>query len=65
MNFAKIFFFVVSCFLALAAVSAAPEPRWKPLRKLEKLGQRVRDGVIKVGPAVSVISDAQGVLKQG
>nr|prf cecropin A precursor [Hyalophora cecropia] len=60
MNFSRIFFFTVfACLTALAMVNAAPEPKWKLFKKIEKVGQNIRDGIIKAGPAVAVVGQAQ------
>ncbi|XP_046973085.1 cecropin-B-like [Vanessa cardui] len=63
MNFAKIFFFVFACFLALSTVSAAPSPKWKIFKKIEKIGRNVRDGLIKAGPAIQVVGQATAIAK--
>lgn len=63
MNFSRILFFVFACFVALASVSAAPEPRWKIFKKIERVGQNIRDGVIKAGPAVAVLGQAKALGK--
>lgn len=34
MNFSSILFFMFACFIALASVSAVPEPRWKVFKKI-------------------------------
>ncbi|XP_075986691.1 hyphancin-3D [Anticarsia gemmatalis] len=63
MNFSRILFFVFACFVALASVSAAPEPRWKIFKKIERVGQNIRDGIIKAGPAVQVLGEAKAIGK--
>ncbi|XP_050553854.1 cecropin isoform X2 [Spodoptera frugiperda] len=63
MNFTKIFLFVFACFVLMATVSGAPEPRWKFFKKVEKLGQNIRDGIIKAGPAVAVVGSAAAIGK--
>ncbi|XP_072932950.1 cecropin-like [Epargyreus clarus] len=61
MNFSRIFFFVFACFLAMTAVSASP--KWKFLKKVERVGQHIRDGIIKAGPAVAVVGQAASIYK--
>ncbi|XP_048001689.1 cecropin-like [Leguminivora glycinivorella] len=63
MDFSKLLFFFFACFVALCSVGAAPEPRWKPFKKLERVGQHVRDGIIKAGPAVAVVGQAATIAK--
>ncbi|XP_037296025.1 cecropin [Manduca sexta] len=63
MNFSRIFFFVFALVLSLSAVSAAPEPKWKVFKKIEKVGQNIRDGIIKAGPAVAVVGQATSIYK--
>ncbi|XP_048001635.1 cecropin-like [Leguminivora glycinivorella] len=63
MNFGRILFFVFACVLALSAVSGAPNPRWNPFKKLERVGQNIRDGIIKAGPAVAVVGEAATIAK--
>ncbi|KAJ0170895.1 hypothetical protein K1T71_013667 [Dendrolimus kikuchii] len=63
MNFAKIFLFVFACLVGLCAVTAAPEPKWKVFKKIEKVGRNIRDGVIKAGPAVAVVGQAASIGK--
>nr|WJG69171.1 cecropin A1 [Dioryctria sylvestrella] len=65
MNFAKILFFVFACVLALTTVSGAPSPKWKVFKKLERVGQNIRNGIIKAGPAVQVVGQAASVYKMG
>ncbi|KAG7297288.1 hypothetical protein JYU34_019245 [Plutella xylostella] len=60
MNFAKIFYFFFTVVVAICCVSAAP--RWKGFKKIEKLGQHIRDGVIKAGPAVGVVGQASSIM---
>nr|AAR99379.1 cecropin A [Chrysodeixis includens] len=59
MNFKKILFFVFACLVF--TVTAAPEPRWKFFKKIEKVGQNIRDGIIKAGPAVAVVGQAAAI----
>ncbi|KOB71507.1 Cecropin 3 [Operophtera brumata] len=61
MNFSRIFFFVFA--VALTTVMAAPEPRWKIFKKLEKVGRNVRNGLIKAGPAIQVVGQAKAIGK--
>ncbi|XP_045506564.1 cecropin-like [Colias croceus] len=61
MNFAKIFAFVFALVLALSAVTAAP--KWKIFKKIEHMGQNIRDGIIKAGPAVAVVGQATSIYK--
>ncbi|XP_022827532.1 cecropin [Spodoptera litura] len=63
MNFTKIFLFVFACFVLMSTVSGAPEPRWKFFKKVEKVGQNIRDGIIKAGPAVAVVGSAAAIGK--
>ncbi|CAH1641634.1 unnamed protein product [Spodoptera littoralis] len=63
MKFSRVFLFVFACLLALSAVSAAPEPRWKVFKKIEKMGRNIRDGIIKAGPAVEVLGSAKALGK--
>ncbi|KAJ0170894.1 hypothetical protein K1T71_013666 [Dendrolimus kikuchii] len=63
MNFARIFFFAFACLMALSVVTAAPEPRWKFFKKIERVGQNIRDGIIKAGPAVAVVGQAATIAK--
>ncbi|KAI8423226.1 hypothetical protein MSG28_014263 [Choristoneura fumiferana] len=63
MDFSKLFFFFFAVFMALSCVDAAPEPRWKPFKKLERVGQHIRDGIIKAGPAVQVVGQAATIAK--
>ncbi|XP_028177419.1 cecropin-like [Ostrinia furnacalis] len=65
MNFSKILFAVFAIFMAFAAVSAAPNPRWNPFKKLERVGQNIRDGIIKAAPAVAVVGQAATIYKGG
>ncbi|NP_001037392.1 cecropin [Bombyx mandarina] len=58
MNFSRALFYVFAVFLVCASVMAAPEPRWKIFKKIEKVGQNIRDGIIKAGPAVAVVGQA-------
>ncbi|KAJ8715414.1 hypothetical protein PYW07_009896 [Mythimna separata] len=44
MNFSRVLVFVFACLVAMCAVSAAPEPRWKGLKKFGKFGPYLRDG---------------------
>ncbi|KAF9411387.1 hypothetical protein HW555_009788 [Spodoptera exigua] len=52
MKFSCVFLFVFACLVALSAVTAAPEPRWKVFKKIEKVGRNIRDGIVKAGPAI-------------
>nr|QXT59031.1 antibacterial peptide cecropin Cec-S1 [Plutella xylostella] len=61
MKLSNIFFFVFMAFFAVTSVSAAP--RWKPFKKLEKVGRNIRDGIIKAGPAVAVIGQATSIAR--
>nr|WGO77588.1 cecropin [Lymantria dispar] len=63
MNFSRILLFFFACFVALASISAAPEPRWKIFKKIEKVGRNIRDGVIKAGPAIAVLGQAKALGK--
>ncbi|KAG6438696.1 hypothetical protein O3G_MSEX000153 [Manduca sexta] len=63
MHFSRVFAFVLVFALALSAVTAAPEPRWKVFKKIEKVGQNIRDGIIKAGPAVAVVGQATSIYK--
>ncbi|XP_073963109.1 bactericidin B-4-like [Choristoneura fumiferana] len=63
MNFARVLFFVFACVVALSAVSGAPNPRWNPFKKLERVGQNIRDGIIKAAPAVAVVGQAAAIAK--
>ncbi|XP_075986513.1 cecropin [Anticarsia gemmatalis] len=63
MNFTKILLFVFACFVVLSTVSAAPEPKWKIFKKIERVGQHIRDGIIKAGPAVAVVGQAASIGK--
>ncbi|CAG4964270.1 unnamed protein product [Parnassius apollo] len=65
MNFIRIFGFVFVFVMALNVAVSAPNPRWNPFKKLERLGQNIRDGIIKAGPAVSVIGQAATIVKTG
>ncbi|KPJ03645.1 Hyphancin-3F [Papilio xuthus] len=65
MNFNKILSFAFVLFAALSSVIAAPEPRWNPFKKLERVGQNIRDGIIKAGPAVAVVGQAASIIKPG
>ncbi|XP_059050511.1 cecropin [Achroia grisella] len=62
MNFGKIIFFFVACIMAISCVTAAPEPRWKFFKKIERIGQHIRDGIIKAGPAVAVVGQASAII---
>ncbi|CAH0401557.1 unnamed protein product [Chilo suppressalis] len=62
MNFAKMFLFVFAVFLATSSVSAAP--KWKIFKKIERVGQHIRDGIIKAGPAVEVVGQAASIYKE-
>nr|ACX31606.1 antimicrobial peptide cecropin [Plutella xylostella]BAF64473.1 cecropin A [Plutella xylostella] len=62
MKLSNIFFFVFMAFFAVASVSAAP--RWKPFKKLEKVGRNIRNGIIRYnGPAVAVIGQATSIAR--
>nr|QTY40780.1 venom polypeptide precursor [Doratifera vulnerans] len=61
MNFSKIIFYVFAVVLAFSTVSAAP--KWKIFKKIERVGQHVRDGIIKAGPAVQVVGQAAAIAK--
>ncbi|KAM3957991.1 cecropin [Aphomia sociella] len=63
MNFAKLFFSVFACVMALTSVSGAPSPKWKFFKKIERVGQNIRDGIIKAGPAVQVVGQAATIYK--
>ncbi|XP_045540036.1 cecropin [Papilio machaon] len=63
MNFARILFFVVACFAAFSVTSASP--KWKLFKKIERVGQNIRDGIIKAGPAVAVVGQAASIVKPG
>nr|BAM18419.1 unknown secreted protein [Papilio xuthus] len=63
MNFNIILCFIIVFFTSLSGVFAAPEPKWNPFKKLEKVGQNIRDGIIKAGPAVQVIGQAASIVK--
>ncbi|CAG9794880.1 unnamed protein product [Diatraea saccharalis] len=63
MDFGKVLFFVFACFMVVSMVAGAPEPRWKGWKKIEKIGQHIRDGIIKAGPAVAVVGQTQGIIK--
>ncbi|XP_052745056.1 cecropin [Bicyclus anynana] len=63
MDFSKIFFFVFACLLALTSVNAAPSPKWKIFKRIERVGQNIRDGLIKAGPAVQVVGQAATIYK--
>ncbi|KAL0811293.1 hypothetical protein ABMA28_009707 [Loxostege sticticalis] len=67
MDFYKLLFTVLACFMAfaLSSVSAAPSPRWNPFKKLERVGQDIRDGIIKAAPAVQVVGEAATIYKLG
>ncbi|KAL0860870.1 hypothetical protein ABMA27_009408 [Loxostege sticticalis] len=65
MDFYKLLFTVLACFMALSSVSAAPSPRWNPFKKLERVGQNIRDGIIKAAPAVQVVGEAATIYKLG
>nr|P01508.1 RecName: Full=Cecropin-B; AltName: Full=Immune protein P9; Flags: Precursor [Hyalophora cecropia]AAA29184.1 cecropin B [Hyalophora cecropia]AAA29187.1 cecropin B precursor [Hyalophora cecropia]CAA30306.1 cecropin B [Hyalophora cecropia] len=61
MNFSRIFFFVFALVLALSTVSAAPEPKWKVFKKIEKMGRNIRNGIVKAGPAIAVLGEAKAL----
>nr|WJG69172.1 cecropin A2 [Dioryctria sylvestrella] len=61
MNFGKLFFVLLACVIALSTVAGAPSPKWKVFKKIERVGQHVRDGIIKAGPAVAVVGSAAGI----
>ncbi|CAH0597885.1 unnamed protein product [Chrysodeixis includens] len=63
MNFSRVLLLVFACLVALCSVGAAPEPRWKIFKKIEKVGRNVRDGVIKAGPAIQVLGQAKALGK--
>ncbi|PZC78334.1 hypothetical protein B5X24_HaOG202240 [Helicoverpa armigera] len=63
MNFSRVLLFVFACLVAACSVSAAPEPRWKVFKKIEKVGRNIRDGVIKAGPAIEVLGQAKAIGK--
>ncbi|GBP35609.1 Cecropin-A [Eumeta japonica] len=57
MKFFNVFVLIVLV-LALVNVEA-----WKPFKKIEKAVRRVRDGVVKAGPAVAVVGQAATIAK--
>ncbi|XP_045540035.1 cecropin-like [Papilio machaon] len=59
MDFGKILFFVMACLAALSLTTASP--KWKIFKKIERLGQNIRDGIIKAGPAVAVVGQASSI----
>ncbi|XP_038219611.1 cecropin-like [Zerene cesonia] len=61
MDFSRIFFFVFACILAMSMVDASP--KWKLFKKIEHMGQNIRDGIIKAGPAVEVVGQASSIYK--
>ncbi|CAH0597884.1 unnamed protein product [Chrysodeixis includens] len=63
MNFSRVLLLVFACLVALCAVRAAPEPRWKIFKKIEKVGRNIRDGAIKAGPAIEVLGQAKALGK--
>ncbi|CAK1594316.1 unnamed protein product [Parnassius mnemosyne] len=65
MNFTRIFSFAFIFVMAFNIAFSAPSPRWNPFKKLERLGQNIRDGIIKAGPAVSVVGQTASIIKTG
>ncbi|KAJ0170896.1 hypothetical protein K1T71_013668 [Dendrolimus kikuchii] len=61
MNFGRILFFVFACFMLVSMSSA--NPKWKIFKKIERMGQNIRDGIIKAGPAVAVVGSAAAIGK--
>ncbi|GBP18454.1 Cecropin-B [Eumeta japonica] len=61
MKYFSVAFVLVLLAVALATVSAAPNPGWGFLKDIEKMGRRVRDSVISAGPAVAVLSNTKAL----
>jgi len=58
---AQLFVVLLVVMLVASEVSTAPAPRWKGWKKIERAGQRVRNAIIKAGPAVGVLASAKAL----
>ncbi|CAH0597886.1 unnamed protein product [Chrysodeixis includens] len=63
MNFSRVLLLVFACLVALCSVGAAPEPRWKGFKKIEKVGRNIRKGIEKAGPAITILGQAKALGK--